>query len=80
MHAAGEGESAHRRTTHTPRHQVGDVEGSAPWSIQFEAKAKWDAWNSVKGMSKEEAMQKYVDLLTSETPGWNEHECMASFA
>merc|ERR1711934_1136421 len=40
---------------------VGDVEGGQPWSVQFEARAKWDAWNSTKGMSKEEAMQKYID-------------------
>ncbi|GHP03654.1 diazepam-binding inhibitor-like [Pycnococcus provasolii] len=59
---------------------VGDVEGSQPWQVQFEARAKWDAWNSVKGMSKEEAMQKYAELLTSETPGWNDHEVMANFA
>lgn len=22
----------------------GDVQGSQPWSVQFEARAKWDAW------------------------------------
>ena len=38
----------------------GDVQGSQPWAVQVEARAKWDAWNSVKGMSKEEAMEKYV--------------------
>ncbi len=30
----------------------GDVEGSQPWSVQFEARAKWDAWAKHKGMSK----------------------------
>ena len=44
----------------------GDVEGSQPWSVQFEARAKWDAWNGVKGMSKEEAMQKYVDTVAAQ--------------
>lgn len=27
----------------------GDVTGSQPWAVQFEARAKWDAWNEVKG-------------------------------
>mmetsp|Transcript_67616 Transcript_67616/g.204026 ORF Transcript_67616/g.204026 Transcript_67616/m.204026 type:complete len:91 (+) Transcript_67616:85-357(+) len=39
----------------------GDVKGSQPWAVQFEARAKWDAWNAIKGMSKEEAMQKYIE-------------------
>mmetsp|Transcript_995 Transcript_995/g.2706 ORF Transcript_995/g.2706 Transcript_995/m.2706 type:complete len:92 (-) Transcript_995:81-356(-) len=39
----------------------GDVTGSQPWAIQLEARAKWDAWNAVKGMSKDEAMQKYTE-------------------
>lgn len=29
----------------------GDVTGSQPWAVQLEARAKWDAWNSVKGAS-----------------------------
>jgi acyl-CoA-binding protein len=28
-------------------------------------RAKWDAWNKVKGLPKEEAMQQYVDLIDS---------------
>jgi len=40
---------------------VGDVQGTQPYAIQFEARAKWDAWNSVKGMSKDAAMQGYID-------------------
>lgn len=39
---------------------VGDVQGSQPWAVQVEARAKWDAWNSVKGKSKTDAMQEYV--------------------
>jgi diazepam-binding inhibitor (GABA receptor modulating acyl-CoA-binding protein) len=44
---------------------LGDVEGSQPWAVQLEARAKWDAWAKLKGMSKEEAMQKYIDLLAT---------------
>lgn len=29
----------------------------------IQGKAKWAAWNEVKGMSKEEAQQKYIDLV-----------------
>ncbi len=36
---------------------VGDVEGGQPWAVQLEARAKWDAWNANKGMSKEDAMK-----------------------
>lgn len=28
--------------------------------LDIKGKAKWDAWNSVRGMSKEDAMQQYV--------------------
>ena len=41
----------------------GDCNTSQPWKVQFEARAKWDAWNSVKGMSKEDAMAAYVKLF-----------------
>jgi acyl-CoA-binding protein len=44
---------------------VGDVEGTQPWAVQLEARTKWDAWAKLKGMSKEEAMQKYIDLIAS---------------
>lgn len=29
--------------------------------MDFTGKAKWDAWNSVKGTSKEDAYKAYVD-------------------
>lgn len=43
----------------------GDVKGAQPWAVQLEARTKWDAWAEHKGMSKEEAMQAYIDHLTS---------------
>ncbi len=39
------------------------AQGSQPWTVQFEARAKWDAWNEVKGMHAEEAKRQYVALL-----------------
>lgn len=46
----------------------GDVKGSQPWAVQLEARAKYDAWAKVKGMSTEEAMQKYIDLIAAGPP------------
>ena len=54
---------------------VGDVEGSQPWAVQMEARAKWDAWNSVKGMSKEEAMSQYIAIVTKGDANWRVSCC-----
>ena len=40
---------------------VGNVNTSQPWAVQLEARVKWDAWKSKEGLSKEEAMVKYVE-------------------
>lgn len=58
---------------------VGDVEGSQPWATQLEARAKWDAWRSVKGMSKTEAMQKYVGLLEQADANWEMNEALSAY-
>ncbi|TXI93302.1 MAG: acyl-CoA-binding protein [Neisseriales bacterium] len=42
---------------------VGDVEGECPSVINMVERAKWNAWNAIKGWSKEKAMQAYVDML-----------------
>ena len=41
----------------------GDVAGEQPGMTDFVARAKWDAWNNLKGLSRDEAMQQYVDLV-----------------
>ena len=42
----------------------GDVNIEAPSNpFDFVAKAKYNAWEELKGKSKEEAMQTYVDLI-----------------
>jgi acyl-CoA-binding protein len=43
----------------------GDVEGKRPGFTDMVGRAKWDAWNEVKGKSKNDAMQEYVDLIES---------------
>lgn len=43
---------------------VGDVNTERPTSMMdFVGKAKWDAWNAKKGLTKEEAMAAYVSLV-----------------
>jgi acyl-CoA-binding protein len=41
----------------------GDVTGDRPTGFDFKGIAKFDAWASRKGVSKEEAMQQYVALV-----------------
>lgn len=41
---------------------IGNNNTVESYKINFKAHAKWDAWNSIKNMSKESAMQKYIDL------------------
>ena len=43
----------------------GDVDGKRPGFSDMVGRAKWDAWNTVKGQSAEEAMQAYIDLIES---------------
>ena len=44
---------------------VGDNTEKKPGFSDMVARAKWDAWNSVKGTSQDDAMQQYVDLIES---------------
>lgn len=41
----------------------GDVSGKRPGMMDFIGRAKYDAWEKLKGMSSEQAMQTYVDRL-----------------
>jgi acyl-CoA-binding protein len=43
----------------------GDVKGDKPSLFDMVGQAKYKAWESLKGMSKEEAQQKYIDLINS---------------
>ena len=44
---------------------AGDVTDKRPGFTDMVGRAKWDAWNEVKGQSNDEAMQAYVDLIES---------------
>jgi len=41
----------------------GDNNESKPWSYQVEKSYKWQVWKNNNGMSKEVAMQLYVELV-----------------
>lgn len=43
---------------------VGDASGERPGFSDMVGRAKWDAWDALRGTPKEAAMQQYVDLVT----------------
>eukprot|EP00741_Cyanophora_paradoxa_P000202 tig00000402_g196.t1 len=40
----------------------GDNTTPKPGMLDFTGKAKWEAWNGRKGMSKEDAMKAYIEI------------------
>ncbi|XP_053170267.1 acyl-CoA-binding protein-like [Scomber japonicus] len=42
---------------------AGDVNIDRPGMLDIIGKGKWDAWNQKKGLSKEEAMALYIELV-----------------
>ena len=42
---------------------TGDTDGKRPGFTDMVGRAKFDAWEALKGTSKEEAMQQYIDLI-----------------
>jgi len=41
----------------------GDVSGDKPGFFDFVATAKYEAWEGIKGLSSDDAMQQYIDLV-----------------
>ncbi len=46
----------------------GDIKAARPGFFDFVGNAKFEAWEKLKGMTANEAMQKYVDLVKTLTP------------
>lgn len=44
---------------------AGDNGEKKPGFSDMVGRAKWDAWNKLKGTSNEGAMQQYIDLINS---------------
>lgn len=43
----------------------GDVSGKKPGMMDFVGRAKYSAWEELKGLSADEAMQRYIDKIAS---------------
>jgi len=41
----------------------GDVQGERPGMMDFINRAKYDAWDKLKGTGSDEAMQRYIDVV-----------------
>ncbi len=44
---------------------AGDVEGKRPGFTDMVGRAKFDAWEALKGTDAKAAMQQYIDLIDS---------------
>jgi acyl-CoA-binding protein len=42
---------------------AGDVAGDRPGMTDFVGRAKYDAWDALKGKTQDEAKQLYIDLI-----------------
>lgn len=45
---------------------AGDVSGKRPGFLDMVGQAKYDAWAKLKGTSKDQAMQAYIDLVVAQ--------------
>lgn len=48
---------------------AGDVSGKKPGRLDLKGRAKYDAWETKKGMTADAAMQAYVNLVNRLTGG-----------
>ena len=44
---------------------VGDVDSDKPGLTDMVGRAKWQAWDALKGKTADQAMQDYIDLIES---------------
>jgi acyl-CoA-binding protein len=44
---------------------IGDCNINEPYTIFYKDHAKWKAWNSIKGMLIEDAMNNYISLYNN---------------
>ena len=50
---------------------IGDINTSEPMFWDVKGKAKWNAWNARKGMTKDQAMDQYIGLVNAmDSAGW----------
>ena len=44
---------------------AGDNSDKEPGFSDMVVRAKWDAWDKLKGMSQDDAMRQYIDLINA---------------
>lgn len=44
---------------------AGEVDGKRPGFTDMVGRAKWDAWNELKGTGRDDAMKQYIALVDS---------------
>ena len=49
----------------------GDCAGERPGAFSVQARAKWDAWNGLRGTARGEAQERYVVLVKDLDPAWS---------
>jgi diazepam-binding inhibitor (GABA receptor modulating acyl-CoA-binding protein) len=54
--------------SHFKQATVGDCNTPQPGMFSFTEKAKWNAWNELKGMTKEKAQENYVNVVAKYVP------------
>ncbi|XP_034939337.1 acyl-CoA-binding domain-containing protein 6 [Chelonus insularis] len=57
---------------------VGPCNTSRPGWLQTQAKYKWDAWNALGDLSKEDAMINYIEIITKLDPNWEQNAQVGS--
>ncbi|KAI8805493.1 diazepam binding inhibitor, splice form 1c [Cladochytrium replicatum] len=48
---------------HFKQGTIGDNTTDRPGMLDFQGRAKWDAWNNLKGLSKEDAQAAYIKIV-----------------
>jgi diazepam-binding inhibitor (GABA receptor modulating acyl-CoA-binding protein) len=51
--------------SHYKQATEGDVKGERPGMFDMMGRGKYDSWAKLKGMSKDDAMKKYVDKVSA---------------
>ncbi len=44
---------------------IGDCNQTKPYFFDYKALAKWNAWKSISGLNKQEAKNRYIELVES---------------
>lgn len=47
---------------------IGDCNTERPGMLDLKGKAKWDAWNAIKGKSQNDAKKEYVEYVLTFLP------------